>query len=138
MTKDKDFLHANNYICKYLSAMQKPPLHTSFLNAFRGVFLMIKSERNFQIETAAFVINLFLILYLNLTATDAVIIIIISSLVLAAEIFNTAIERICDIIQPEFDRRIGFIKDISAGAVFLISISSVVAGVYIYWKYLFP
>ncbi|MFN4364354.1 diacylglycerol kinase [Chryseobacterium hispalense] len=118
--------------------MQKPPLHTSFLNAFRGVFLMIKSERNFQIETAAFVINLFLILYLNLTATDAVLIIIISSLVLAAEIFNTAIERICDIIQPEFDRRIGFIKDISASAVFLISISSVVAGVYIYWKYLFP
>lgn len=98
--------------------------------------MMVKSERNFQIETAAFFINLFLIFYLKLTTTDAVLIIIISSAVLAAEIFNTAIERICDIIQPEFDKRIGFIKDISAGAVLLLTVASVITGILIYWKYI--
>ncbi len=98
--------------------------------------MMVKSERNFQIETAAFFINLFLIFYLKLTTTDAVLIIIISSAVLAAEIFNTAIERICDIIQPEFDKRIGFIKDISAGAVLLLAVASVITGILIYWKYI--
>lgn len=98
--------------------------------------MMVKSERNFQIETAAFFINLFLIFYLKLTTTDAVLIIIISSAVLAAEIFNTAIERICDILQPEFDKRIGFIKDISAGAVLLLAVASVITGILIYWKYI--
>ncbi|SHE76694.1 diacylglycerol kinase family protein [Chryseobacterium takakiae] len=116
--------------------MRKPLLYKSFFNAFRGVLMMLKSERNFQIETAAFFINLFLIFYLKLTTTDAVMVIIISSAVLAAEIFNTAIERICDMIQPEFDRRIGFIKDISAGAVLLLAVASVIIGILIYWKYI--
>jgi len=61
----------------------------------------------------------------------------VSFAVLSAEIFNTAIEKICDIVQPEFDQRIGFIKDISAGAVILMTVSSVIVGVVIYWKYIF-
>lgn len=117
--------------------MQKPPLYKSFLNAFRGVFLMIKTERNFQIELLAFVINLFLIFYLKFTSIDAVLVLMASVAVLSAEIFNTAIEKICDIIQPDFDKRIGFIKDIAAGAVILVAITSVIIGVIVYWKYIF-
>ncbi|AZA99084.1 diacylglycerol kinase family protein [Chryseobacterium joostei] len=117
--------------------MQKPPLHKSFLNAFRGVFAMIKTERNFQIEFLAFLINLFLIFYLKLSNLDAAIILLASVGVLSAEIFNTAIEKICDIIQPNFDKRIGFIKDISAGAVVLGAAVSVVIGVLVYGKYIF-
>ncbi|REC60921.1 diacylglycerol kinase family protein [Chryseobacterium pennae] len=116
--------------------MQKPTLHKSFLNAFRGVFMMIKTERNFQIELVAFFINLFLIFYLRLTSTDAALILIASVAVLSAEIFNTAIEKICDIIQPDFDKRIGFIKDIAAGAVILVAIASAIIGVLVYWKYI--
>ncbi|QIY89570.1 diacylglycerol kinase family protein [Chryseobacterium gallinarum] len=117
--------------------MRKPPVHISFLNAFRGVFVMIKTERNFQIELMAFFINLFLIFYLQLSGTDAALILIVSFAVLSAEIFNTAIERICDIIQPDFDKRIGFIKDIAAGAVVLMAIVSVIVGILVYWKYIF-
>lgn len=117
--------------------MRKPPIHKSFRNAFRGIFIMIKSERNFQLELAAFLINLFLIFYLHLSVWDTVLILMVSGGVLAAEIFNTAIEKICDIIQPEFDERIGFIKDISAGAVLLMAAISVITGVMVYWKYIF-
>ncbi|MGE8555734.1 MAG: diacylglycerol kinase family protein [Chryseobacterium jejuense] len=117
--------------------MQKPPLHKSFLNAFRGIFVMVKTERNFQIELLAFFINLFLIFYLKLTSIDAALILMASAAVLSAEIFNTAIEKICDIIQPDFDKRIGFIKDIAAGAVVLIAIASAAIGVLVYWKYIF-
>ncbi|MCS4300793.1 diacylglycerol kinase family protein [Chryseobacterium sp. BIGb0232] len=116
--------------------MQKPPLHKSFLNAFRGVFMMIKTERNFQIELVAFFINLFLIFYLKLTFTDAALVLMASATVLSAEIFNTAIEKLCDIIQPDFDKRIGFIKDIAAGAVILVAIASAIIGVLVYWKYI--
>lgn len=117
--------------------MQKSPLHKSFLNAFRGIFVMIKTERNFQIELFAFFVNVFLIFYLKLSNTDAAIILIVSTAVLSAEIFNTAIEKICDFIQPDYDKRIGFIKDISAGAVVIIAVLSVIIGILIYWKYFF-
>ncbi|MPS65370.1 diacylglycerol kinase [Chryseobacterium sp.] len=115
--------------------MRKPPIHKSFLNAFRGVFLMLKNERNFQIELLAFFINLFLIFYLKLSTIDTIFILLVSSGVLISEIFNTAIEKICDIVQPEFDQRIGFIKDISAGAVVLMTLLSVAVGILVYWKY---
>ncbi|MCS3532267.1 diacylglycerol kinase family protein [Chryseobacterium sp. JUb7] len=117
--------------------MRKPPIHKSFLNAFRGIFVMMKSERNFQLELFAFFINLFLIFYLKLSKLDTVFILMVSFGVLAAEIFNTAIEKICDIVQPEFDKRIRFIKDIAAGAVILMAILSVITGILVYWKYIF-
>ncbi|MDQ1804053.1 diacylglycerol kinase family protein [Chryseobacterium sp. Chry.R1] len=117
--------------------MRKPPIHTSFRNAFRGLFLMIKTERNFQIECIALLINIFLIFYLQLSKFDTALVLIVSFGVLSTEILNTAIERICDIIQPEFDKRIGFIKDISAGAVILMAIVSLIVGILVYPKYLF-
>ncbi|WP_415327770.1 diacylglycerol kinase family protein [Chryseobacterium sp. MMS23-Vi53] len=117
--------------------MRKPPIHKSFFNAFRGVFMMMKSERNFQLELLAFFINLFLIFYLKLSSIDTILILIVSFGVLSAEIFNTAIEKICDIIEPEFDKRIGFIKDIAAGAVILMAVLSVIVGILVYKKYLF-
>lgn len=126
------FIFVNNQI-----TMRKPPIHKSLLNAFTGVFLMLKSERNFQLEVVALLINIFLIFYLKLSTIDTVLIFIVSFGVLSAEIFNTAIEKICDIMQPEFDKRIGFIKDIAAGAVILMAILSVVVGILVYWKYLF-
>ncbi|WP_079242203.1 diacylglycerol kinase family protein [Chryseobacterium indologenes] len=117
--------------------MQKPPIYKSFLHAFRGIFMMVKTERNFQIEFIAFFVNLFLIFYFKLNSTDTALVIIASFAVLSAEIFNTAIEKICDIIQPDFDKRIGFIKDIAAGAVVLTAIAAVIVGVLVYWKYVF-
>ncbi|MFY7846093.1 diacylglycerol kinase family protein [Chryseobacterium gambrini] len=115
--------------------MRKPPVHKSLRNAFRGVFLMMKHERNFQLEFAAFLVNLFLIFYLKLSSTDTILILMVSFGVLTTEILNTAIEKICDFIHPDFDKRIGFIKDISAGAVVLMAILSVIVGVMVYWKY---
>lgn len=98
---------------------------------------MLKSERNFQIEVFALLINLFLIVFLKLNTVDAAIILIVSFAVLSLEILNTAIEKVCDIIQPKFDLRIKVIKDISAAAVVLMALASVVVGVLVYWKYLF-
>ncbi|PKF75593.1 diacylglycerol kinase [Chryseobacterium sp. PMSZPI] len=117
--------------------MRKPPVHISFINAFRGVILMIKTERSFQIEFVAFLINIFLIFYLKLNYIDTALILISSLAVLSAEVFNTAIEKICDFIHPNFDKRIGFIKDISAGAVILMVAAAVIIGILVYWKYIF-
>lgn len=117
--------------------MKKLPLHKSFKNAFLGILMMLKTERNFQLEFLAFLTNIFLIFYLNLSKIDAILILIVCFGVLVAEIFNTAVEKICDFIQPNFDKRIGFIKDICAGAVTLASVCAIMVGILVYWKYIF-
>lgn len=107
----------------------------SFFNAFQGIIQMLRYEKNFQIEILALITNLFLIVYLKLNPTDSAIILMVCFAVLSAEFFNSAIEKICNKIQPEFDMRIKVIKDISAGAVLILAISSIFVGILIYGKY---
>jgi diacylglycerol kinase (ATP) len=45
---------------------------------------------------------------------------------------NTAIEKLSDYVQPEHDPRIGRIKDISAGAVMIVSLLASIIGLIIY------
>lgn len=117
--------------------MRKPPFHKSVLNSVRGLIWMLKNERNFQLEVLALIINIILILILNVKASEAALILILCAAVLSAEILNTAIEKICDIIEPNFDARIGIIKDISAGAVLLLSVTAIIVGLIIYPRYIF-
>ena len=117
--------------------MRKPPIHKSFWNAILGVIWMLKSERNFQIEVFALLVNLFLIVFLRVSTVDAAIILLVSFSVLSLEILNTCAEKICDIIQPEFDERIKIVKDIAAGSVVIMANASVAVGILIYWKYIF-
>ncbi|UOE39990.1 diacylglycerol kinase family protein [Chryseobacterium suipulveris] len=117
--------------------MRKPPFHKSVGNAIRGVIWMLKSERNFQLEVLALLINIFLIVFLKLNTVDAAIILVVCFSVLSMEILNTCVEKICDIIQPEFDERIKIIKDIAAASVGLMAFASVAVGILVYWKYIF-
>ena len=117
--------------------MRKPRLQQSFKNAFNGFFVLAKTERNFQIHLSALAINILLILFLKLTLHDAAIIILACAFVMVAEILNTAIEKICDFVHPEFEPRIGLIKDIAAAAVLLATFAAVITGLLIYSKYLF-
>ena len=117
--------------------MRKPAFHNSVLNSVNGILRMLKSERNFQLEVLALLINIFLIVYLKLSPEHAAIIFLVCFAVLSAEMLNTAIEKICDFIHPDFSERIGLIKDISAGAVLLLAFVSVIIGLLIYPQYIF-
>ena len=98
---------------------------------------MLKSERNFQLEVFALIINLFLIVYFKLNSTDVALILLVCFLVLIAETINTAIEKICDFVEPNFNKKIGLIKDIAAGAVILATLLSIITGILVYSKYFF-
>ena len=98
---------------------------------------MLKSERNFQLEVFALIINLFLIVYFKLNSTDVALILLVCFLVLIAETINTAIEKICDFVEPNFNKKIGLIKDIAAGSVILATLLSIIVGVLVYRKYFF-
>ena len=58
-------------------------------------------------------------------------------LVMGIEGANTAIEKLADYVQPEYDEKIGLIKDISAGAVMIVSILASIVGLIIYVPKLF-
>lgn len=98
---------------------------------------MLKSERNFQLEVLALIVNLFLIVYFGLNSTDAALIILVCFLVLITEALNTAVEKICDFVEPNFNKKIGLIKDIAAGAVILATFLSIIVGILVYSKYFY-
>lgn len=117
--------------------MRKPAFHISVLNSVNGIIRMLRSERNFQLEVLALLINIFLIVYLKLSPEHAAIILLVCFAVLSVEMLNTAIEKICDFVHPGFSEHIGLIKDIAAGAVLLLAFVSVIIALLIYPQYIF-
>ena len=69
---------------------------------------------------------------MNLSATEWMFQIIAIAILVIAESANTAIEYLCDFVHPEYHKKIGFIKDISAGISFIAAIFSVIIGLIIY------
>lgn len=116
--------------------MKKPPFYKSVQFTIKGLLWILRNERNFQIEVFGLIINLFLIVFFGLSNIETALILLCCFFVLVTEALNTCVEKICDYIQPEFDSRIGIIKDLAGGAVMLATISSVCVGVLIYWPYL--
>lgn len=68
----------------------------------------------------------------QISTTEWILQLLAIGLVMTAEALNTAIEKLTDYIQPEYDKKIGFIKDIAAGAPAIAAIIAVIIGVLIY------
>lgn len=104
----------------------------TFKHVFNGVSVLWKEEHNARIHIITSFIVLTLSFLLNLSSTEWLIILVLIALVLSLEIINTAIENICDYISPEWHQAIKKIKDLSAAAVFLAAMISVVCGIIIF------
>ena len=100
--------------------------------ALRGALLLIRTEASIKVQVGIAVIMTFAGFYFNISNTEWAIQILTIAAILGAEGLNTAIEKVADFIQPEFDKKIGIIKDVSAGAVMLISIAASIIGFIIY------
>ncbi len=101
----------------------------SFNAAIEGFFYVVKTERNMRIHFLFAILILLLGIYLNFTPQELMILTITIALVLAAEMINTAVELIVDIIvEMEFHPIAKVIKDISAGAVLLTAINAAIVG----------
>ena len=105
--------------------------------ALRGALLLIRTEASIKVQVGIAIIVTVAGFYYNLSATEWILQIFAIGLVMGIEGMNTAVEKIADYIQPEFDEKIGFIKDISAGAVMLVSIAASIIGVIIYFPKIF-
>jgi diacylglycerol kinase len=107
-----------------------------FNHAFRGLFQMLRKERNFKIQFLIFTVVVVFGFSLDISRNDWISLLIISGLVLSLEIMNSAIEKICDLYSKEKNPKIKNIKDISAGAVLIAALVAIVAGTLLFYPYL--
>jgi diacylglycerol kinase (ATP) len=82
---------------------------------YSGILLAVQSDRSVAIQMIISGISL-AVCFLLREWVDFLLILIVTGVMIAAEIFNTTIEAICDYLQPEHDPRIGKIKDMAASA----------------------
>lgn len=104
----------------------------SFGCAFRGIGELIKSEPNARIHLVATIVALAAGFAFHISGAEWCIILIVITMVWAAEGFNTVIERLTDHIFKEYHETARFVKDISAGAVLICSAAAMVCGLIIF------
>ena len=100
--------------------------------ALKGALLLIKTEASIKTQIFITLIVTACGFYFDISSTEWIVQILAVALILGIEGLNTAVEKLSDYVQPEFDAKIGFIKDISAGAVMLVSIAATIIGLIIY------
>ncbi|WP_435579110.1 diacylglycerol kinase [Gilvibacter sp.] len=107
----------------------------AFKYAGRGAWLLLKNEASIQVQAVIAVVVTVAGFYFEITATEWILQFFAIGLVMATEGANTAIEEIANFIHPERHPKIGYIKDVAAGAVFFAAVIAIVIGCIIYIPY---
>lgn len=100
--------------------------------AGRGLWLVVRDEPNARVHLTALILVTIAGGLSDLSRSEWLAIVIVSGLVLVTEVLNTALERLVDLVSPEWNAVAGAIKDISAGAVLLASLTAVITGLIIF------
>ncbi len=112
--------------------MEVKKLINSFKYAFEGIASSFKSERNMKIHVIIMIIVIIWGIIFKISAIEWIVCTILFALVISAELFNTALETIVDMVMPEINEKAKLAKDISAGAVLILAIASAIAGIIIF------
>ena len=100
--------------------------------AFKGAFMLLKYEASIQAQAIIAIAVTIAGFYFEISSTEWLVQILTIAVVMGVEGANSAIEEIADFIHPEHHSKIGYIKDIAAGAVFFTAIAAVIIACIIY------
>lgn len=100
--------------------------------ALKGALKLITTEHSVMVQFSIAILLIFAGFYFEISSTEWLVQTLAIGLVLSIEGLNTAVEKVADFIHPEFHERIGFIKDIAAGAVFFAAMTAIAIGCIIY------
>jgi diacylglycerol kinase (ATP) len=104
----------------------------SFTYAFNGAVKLITTEHSVMVQFSIGILITIAGFYFGISKTEWLFQTLAIGLVMSVEGLNTAVEKIADFIHPNYHERIGFIKDIAAGAVFFAALTAVAIGLIIY------
>ncbi len=105
-----------------------PKVLRSFRFAGQGIVDLFRFENNAKVHLLVAILVIGAGFWLNLNRVEWAIILTQIGLVWAAEAFNTAIEKLCDFVSPGLHPQIKAIKDLSSGAVLILTIVAVIVG----------
>jgi diacylglycerol kinase (ATP) len=106
--------------------------------AIKGALILFKSEHSIQVQTIITILITIAGFYFDISKTEWMFQIISIGLVLSIEGLNTAIEGIADFVHPNFHNKIGYIKDVAAGAVLFAAFTAIIIAGFIYLPHIFP
>ncbi|GCD09087.1 diacylglycerol kinase [Clostridium tagluense] len=110
----------------------------SFNYAIEGIIYSIRTQRNMKIHMIAAIIVLSATFFYDLSRIELLIITITISLVIVAEMINTAVECAIDATTNFYHPLAKIAKNVAAGAVLVTAINSVLVGYVIFWDRLTP
>ena len=105
--------------------------------AFNGAWLLLKTEPSIKIQVCIGITMTLIGFLVDLSATEWILQSLTIGIIIALEGLNTAIEEIADFIHPEYHPKIGLIKDLAAGAVFIFALVALIVGGIIYFPKIF-
>jgi len=105
--------------------------------ALKGAWYLIKNEASVQVQVSIAIIVTIAGFYFQISSTEWMIQVLTIAVVLSAEGLNSAIEEIADFIHPNQHPKIGYLKDIAAGAVFFTAIAALIIACIIYLPKIF-
>lgn len=108
--------------------VQTKKLVNSFKYAGEGIISSFKSERNMKIHILIMVAVIIFGILLKISKIEWIICVILFSIVVSGELFNTAIETIVDMVSPQKNEKAKIAKDVSAGAVLIEAIGAAIVG----------
>lgn len=105
--------------------------------AFKGLVILVKTENSIKLQLCIAIVVTLAGVYFKISTTEWLFQIAMIGLVMSVEGINTAVEHLADFIHPEHHQKIGLIKDVAAGSVFIASIMAVVTASVIYFPKIF-
>ena len=113
----------------------KKQLH-SFGYAWQGIRVCIDKEQNLIVHLITSLAVIIAGIGFDISRNEWIAVILCIGLVIAAELFNTAIERLVDFVSPQRHPIAGQVKDIAAGAVLVCALAAIAVGLIIFVPYL--
>lgn len=104
----------------------------SFGYAVEGLQALFRYENNARFHLMAAVIVVLFSVWFRLNSVEWALIVLAMGGVWAAEAFNTSLEKLCDLVSPDFHPQVKVIKDLAAAGVLIMSIIAFVVGMLIF------
>ena len=111
--------------------MRAQGLAAAFGFALRGIAYAWRSQRNVRIQAAVAVAVVLVGAWLRVSSLEWALLVIAMAMVLTAELFNTAIEAVVDLVSPQTNPLAGAAKDACAAGVVVAVVGSVLLGLFV-------
>lgn len=108
----------------------------SFKFAWKGIMTCAGHEQNITFHLIVAILVVVAGFVFDITKAEWAAVVICIGMVVTAELFNSSIERLVDMVSPQWQKIAGEVKDIAAGAVLVTAVAAAIVGIIVFLPYL--